>query len=88
VRFNDRSALPPGLYPDVIMLIALVYIALAGAFLLIVPLGLYLYLQKRWYVAGSIERLVMYGLVFLFFPGMLLLTPLLNFRPERRAVDA
>lgn len=69
------------------MLIALVYLSLAGAFLLVVPLGIYIYLEKRWYVAGSVERLLMYGLVFLFFPGMLLLSPLLNFRPERRTIE-
>jgi NAD(P)H-quinone oxidoreductase subunit L len=69
------------------MLTGLIYLVLAGAYLLVVPLALYLYLQKRWFVAGSIERLGFYGLVFLFFPGMLLLTPLLNFRPERRAIE-
>ncbi|MEO0458699.1 MAG: NAD(P)H-quinone oxidoreductase subunit L, partial [Cyanobacteria bacterium P01_A01_bin.114] len=39
-----------------------------------------------WNVAGSLERLFIYGLVFVFFPGMLLLSPLLNFRPQRREV--
>jgi NAD(P)H-quinone oxidoreductase subunit L len=37
-------------------------------------------------VAGSMERLGVYGLVFVFFPGMLLLSPFLNFRPQRRNV--
>jgi NAD(P)H-quinone oxidoreductase subunit L len=39
-------------------------------------------------VASSIERLMMYFLVFFFFPGMLLLSPFLNFRPKRREVEA
>ncbi|MFM7578174.1 MAG: NAD(P)H-quinone oxidoreductase subunit L, partial [Microcystaceae cyanobacterium] len=36
--------------------------------------------------ASSIERTIMYLLVFFFFPGLLLLSPILNFRPQRRAV--
>ena len=50
------------------------------------PALLYVYLKQRWYVAGSIERLLIYALVFVFFPGMLVLSPLLNFRPQRREV--
>ena len=62
------------------------YIGIAGLYLLVVPLILLFYLKQRWYVAGSIERLLIYGLVFVFFPGMLLLSPFLNFRPRRREV--
>lgn len=68
-------------------LIALaLYVALGGAYLLVLPFGLYLYLQKRWYVASSIERLFAYFLMFLLFPGMILLAPFLNFRPKPRQV--
>ena len=67
---------------------AYVYFGLVGAFLLVMPLFVYLYLEKRWYVASSIERLVMYFMVFLFFPGMLLLSPFLNFRPHRHKTIA
>lgn len=70
------------------MIVALLYLALSGAYLLVIPGGLYLYLQKRWYVASSIERFIMYFLVFFFFPGMLLLSPFLNFRPKRREIEA
>ncbi len=69
------------------MVVALLYLALAGAFLLVVPAGIYVYLQKRWYVAGSIERLIMYFFVFLFFPGLLLLSPFLNLRPQPRTIE-
>jgi NAD(P)H-quinone oxidoreductase subunit L len=69
------------------MIVALLYLILSGSYLLVIPGGLYLYLQKRWYVASSIERLMMYFLVFFFFPGMLLLSPFLNFRPKRREVE-
>jgi NAD(P)H-quinone oxidoreductase subunit L len=70
------------------MIVALVYLILSGAYLLVLPGVLYLYLQKRWYVASSIERVAMYFLVFFFFPGLLLLSPFLNFRPKRRQVEA
>jgi NAD(P)H-quinone oxidoreductase subunit L len=70
------------------MIVALVYLILSGAYLLVIPGALYLYLQKRWYVASSIERGFMYFLVFFFFPGMLLLSPFLNFRPKRREIEA
>jgi len=67
-----------------LILIALAYLVLGGLYLLVLPAALYFYLNKRWYVAGSIERTFMYGLVFLFFPGLLLLAPFLNLRPTRR----
>ncbi len=70
------------------MVIALLYLALAGAFLVVVPAVLYFYLKTRWYVASSIERGFMYFLVFFFFPGLLLLSPFLNFRPKRREIEA
>jgi NAD(P)H-quinone oxidoreductase subunit L len=70
------------------MIVALVYLILSGAYLLVLPGALYLYLKQRWYVASSIERGFMYFLVFFFFPGMLLLSPFLNFRPRRREIEA
>lgn len=60
--------------------VLVVYAALAGAYLVVVPLGLLFWMQRRWTRMGKIERLVVYGLVFLFFPGMILFAPLLNFR--------
>jgi NAD(P)H-quinone oxidoreductase subunit L len=70
------------------MILALLYLSLAGAFLLVIPAGLYFYLNTRWYVASSFERGFMYFLVFLFFPGLLLLSPFLNFRPKKRQLAA
>lgn len=70
------------------MEVALLYLALGGAYLVVVPFVLYLYLQKRWYVVSSFERGFMYFMVFFFFPGMLLLAPFLNFRPKRREIEA
>jgi NAD(P)H-quinone oxidoreductase subunit L len=68
------------------LLVSALYLILSGLYLLILPGAVYLYLQKRWYVASSIERLFMYFFVFLFFPGMLLLSPFLNLRPKLRQV--
>jgi len=62
------------------------YAVLGGAYLVVVPLGVFLYMQKRWYVVSSFERGFMYFLVFFFFPGLLLLSPFLNFRPQRRSI--
>ncbi|MBE9169907.1 NAD(P)H-quinone oxidoreductase subunit L [Pleurocapsales cyanobacterium LEGE 06147] len=69
-------------------LIALLYLALSGAYLLVIPALVYFYLNSRWYVASSFERSFMYFLVFFSFPGMLLLSPFLNFRPKRRDLKA
>ncbi|AFZ46192.1 NAD(P)H-quinone oxidoreductase subunit L [Cyanobacterium stanieri PCC 7202] len=63
---------------------AVLYLSLSGLYLLVIPGGVYFYLNKRWYVASSFERAFMYFLVFFSFPGMLLLSPFLNFRPRRR----
>ena len=37
-------------------------------------------MNQRWHRMGKLERLGIYGLVFLFFPGMILFAPFLNFR--------
>ena len=69
-------------------LVGLLYLVLSGAYLLVLPALVYFYLNKRWYVASSIERFVMYLFVFLSFPGMLLFSPFLNLRPKRRDLKA
>jgi len=45
-----------------------------------VPLALYAWMVKRWTVMGKLERLGVYGLVFLFFPGLILFAPFINLR--------
>lgn len=67
--------------------VLIIYAALAGAYLLVMPAIVYAYLNIRWYVASSFERVFMYLLMFLFFPGMLVLSPFLNFRPRRRQIE-
>ena len=62
------------------------YVGLAGLYLLVVPVLLLFYLRARWNVASSVERLVLYAVLFVFFPGALLVSPFINFRPKRREV--
>ncbi len=69
-------------------LVALLYLVLSGTYLVVLPALVYFYLNNRWYTASSVERLIMYLFVFLSFPGMLLLSPFLNFRPKPRKLKA
>lgn len=66
------------------LLAAGAYVSIGGVYLLVIPLALIFYARQRWYIAGSVERTLLYGLVFVFFPGMLLFSPFLNFRPQPR----
>ncbi|WP_204104049.1 MULTISPECIES: NAD(P)H-quinone oxidoreductase subunit L [Spirulina sp. CCY15215] len=68
------------------LFVAFLYLSLSGLYLVALPVFMYFYLNQRWYVASSIERMLMYFGVFFFFPGLLLLSPFLNFRPKRRAI--
>ncbi len=73
--------------PMTLPIVPLLYLAVAGAYLVVLPALLFVYLQNRWYTARSIERLLMYFFVFLLFPGLLLLSPFLNFRPQPRQIS-
>jgi NAD(P)H-quinone oxidoreductase subunit L len=66
----------------------LLYASLGGAYLLVIPFLTFMYLKKRWYDASSIERVLMYFFVFMFFPGMLILSLFLNFRPQKRQLQS
>lgn len=66
----------------------LLYAVLGGAYLVVLPALTIFYLKQRWYVATSIERLLMYFLVFFLFPGLLLLSPFINFRPQKRQLQS
>jgi len=68
-----------GLSQDTLLVLAL-YGAIAGAYLVAVPLALYAWMVKRWTVMGKLERFGVYGLVFLFFPGLILFAPFINLR--------
>ena len=62
------------------ILILSAYVILGGTYLLVIPLSLFYWMNNRWNVMGKFERLFIYGLVFLFFPGMVLFAPFLNLR--------
>ena len=49
-------------------------------YLLFIPLLLFYWMNNRWNIMGKFERLGIYGLVFLFFPGLILFSPFLNLR--------
>ena len=57
-----------------------VYLAIISTYLLVIPLILFYWMNNRWNVMGKFERLGVYGLVFLFFPGLILFSPFLNLR--------
>ncbi|MGB7565076.1 MAG: NAD(P)H-quinone oxidoreductase subunit L [Prochlorococcaceae cyanobacterium] len=56
------------------------YGAIGALYLVVVPLALYWWMNRRWTAMGKIERTAVYGLVFLFFPGLILFAPFLNLR--------
>ena len=56
------------------------YAGLGFIYLVVVPLILYYWMNNRWHFMGKVERLGIYGLVFLFFPGLILFAPFLNLR--------
>lgn len=76
---NSMST-PLGSISSETLLVLGAYLAIGGAYLVVVPLALYAWMHKRWTVMGKIERTGIYGLVFLFFPGLILFAPFLNLR--------
>lgn len=62
------------------VLVVLLYGLLGGLYLVVIPLLLYGWMSQRWHRMGKFERLGIYGLVFLFFPGMVVFAPFLNLR--------
>ena len=66
------------------LIAVLLYVGLGGTYLVVAPALTMVYLNRRWYVASSVERLLMYAAVFFFFPGLLLLSPFINYRPQRQ----
>ena len=73
--------------PQNTLLVGLAYALLGGLYLLVVPLALVFWMNSRWTRMGKVERLLVYGLVFLFFPGMVVFAPFLNFRLSGQGDD-
>ena len=53
------------------LLVLATYAVLGAGYLVVVPLALYWWMNRRWTAMGKIERTAVYGLVFLFFPGLI-----------------
>ncbi|PSN18972.1 NAD(P)H-quinone oxidoreductase subunit L [filamentous cyanobacterium CCP5] len=71
---------------DTLLVLAL-YGGLGFTYLIVVPAALLFYLKERWYDVSSVERFLLYMLVFAFFPGMLVMSPFVNFRPHPRSLN-
>ena len=56
------------------------YLFLGFLYLILIPLFLFYWMNNRWNIMGKFERLIIYGLVFVFFPGLVLFAPFLNLR--------
>ena len=76
-----------GLSSDTLLVLG-AYAALGGFYLVVAPLALLAWMSKRWTAMGKIERTVVYGLVFLFFPGLIVFAPFLNLRMAGQGPDA
>ena len=56
------------------------YAIILTLYLVFIPLSLFYWMNNRWNIMGKFERLGIYGLAFLFFPGLILFSPFLNLR--------
>ena len=56
------------------------YVGIISIYLFVIPLILFYWMNNRWNFMGKFERFIVYGLVFLFFPGLILFSPFLNLR--------
>ena len=56
------------------------YVGFISVYFLLIPLILFYWMNNRWNFMGKYERFFVYGLVFLFFPGLILFSPFLNLR--------
>ena len=56
------------------------YVGIISIYLFVIPLILFYWMNNRWNIMGKFERLIVYGLVFFFFPGLILFSPFLNLR--------
>ena len=56
------------------------YVGIISIYFVVIPLILFYWMNNKWNVMGKFERLIVYGLVFLFFPGLILFSPFLNLR--------
>ncbi|MDX2273316.1 MAG: NAD(P)H-quinone oxidoreductase subunit L [Cyanobacteriota bacterium] len=69
---------------DPIFLVYGAYAALAGLYLLVLPILATFYIDKRWTSGSSWEKVLMFFLGLFLFPGLLLVGAFINYRPQRR----
>ncbi len=62
------------------LLVGAGYASLGFLYLILIPLFLFYWMNNRWNIMGKYERLIIYGFVFVFFPGLVLFSPFLNLR--------
>ncbi|KAL3678958.1 hypothetical protein R1sor_021914 [Riccia sorocarpa] len=75
------EAAPVDEVDDEFIIWAIITSGVAGfVYLIVIPLIVYNYLRLRWYKRNALETFFQFMLVFIFFPGMLLLAPFINFR--------
>ena len=56
------------------------YVGIISFYLFVIPLILFYWMDNRWNVMGKLERLGVYGLVFLLLPVLILFYTFLNLR--------
>ncbi|CAM6125313.1 unnamed protein product [Calypogeia fissa] len=66
--------------PEDLLVIVGISAVYAFLYFLVIPAIVYNYLRLRWYKRNAAETVFQFMLVFVFFPGMLLLAPFINFR--------
>ena len=66
--------------PQDTLLVLLAYVVLGGLYLVVIPLALFAWMNQRWHQMGKNERTAIYGMVFLYFPGLIVFAPFINLR--------
>lgn len=72
------------LTPEILTLIA--YAGLAGLYLVVVPLVILVYINRRWEPSSAWEKVILFFGAFFFFPGLLLWGGFFTFRPPMRDI--
>lgn len=71
---------------DANLLTLVVLSAGAGVYLLVMPALILIYINKRFNTSGAWEKLLMFFLTLVFFPGMLVVGGFINHRPQLRQI--
>lgn len=69
------------------LLTLLTYGALAGIYLVVVPLATLFYINRRWEPSSAWEKVILFFVALFFFPGLILWGSFFTFRPPMRNVE-